>query len=138
MKNKLIDPNFAPRIKFCVFHSPQVQPSTMPKSRRIKRKFDRSFWVDLIVRMVLALFFAFSAGAYTKNVLRDWQGADYAHVDIVMISHGAAVFATSFFTLMIAFLYVSAKTSGESIRWDSLASCGCGSGRVSDFRTALA
>ena len=58
--------------------------------------------VDLAIRGVLSLYFAFSAGVYIKNALADFTtGAGSA----LVVTHVLSILAVSLYTMMIACLY---------------------------------
>jgi protein-S-isoprenylcysteine O-methyltransferase Ste14 len=66
----------------------------------------RDRWIDIGIRIVLGLFFAFSAGIYCKNAAAVLRGIDLAQSDVTTMVHGLSIFAAGLYTLMIACLYV--------------------------------
>ncbi|HEU0117756.1 MAG TPA: isoprenylcysteine carboxylmethyltransferase family protein [Alphaproteobacteria bacterium] len=68
--------------------------------------FDPHILFDLVVRVILALFFAFAAGIYIRNAIASLHNADMHHWNAASLSQGLSIFAASLYTLMIASLYV--------------------------------
>ncbi len=62
--------------------------------------------IDLGIRIVLTLVFAFSAGMYIKNALHEFHAIDPSSPNLdVALSRGLSIFAVGLYTLMIGFLY---------------------------------
>lgn len=72
-----------------------------PESSRLSRHD----LIDLGIRAVLGLTFAFSAGVCFKNALAQFQGIDFDHLDAHLFSHALSVLAIGLYTLMVACLY---------------------------------
>ena len=62
--------------------------------------------LDIAVRVILGLFFAFSAGLYCKNAAQSLRDIDMSHISVASLSHGLSIFAAGLYTMMIACLYV--------------------------------
>ncbi|MDX2027405.1 MAG: isoprenylcysteine carboxylmethyltransferase family protein [Alphaproteobacteria bacterium] len=62
--------------------------------------------IDLAIRGVLALFFAFSAGMYVKNALAHFNSVAPGQFDAHVFAQGLSTFAIGVFTMMIACVYV--------------------------------
>jgi protein-S-isoprenylcysteine O-methyltransferase Ste14 len=69
-------------------------------------RFGRRQAVDLALRFMLGLTFAFSAGICFKTVLQSMQGIEMAQVQPDQIGRVLSAFAIGLYTLMIACLYV--------------------------------
>lgn len=79
------------------------QKKSSPKKRD---GFDRAILIDLIIRTVLAIFFAFSAGIYYRNALVQLHATDMTQISVASVSQGLSIFAGALYTMMIACLYV--------------------------------
>jgi protein-S-isoprenylcysteine O-methyltransferase Ste14 len=79
-------------------------PKTAPEDKHAI--FFHSSMVDLGFRVVLTLFFAFSAAMYIKNALHEFHNLDSAnpHLDLTL-SHALSILAIGLYTLMIGCLY---------------------------------
>jgi protein-S-isoprenylcysteine O-methyltransferase Ste14 len=71
-----------------------------------KQHLDRRPLIDLAIRVVLAITFAFAASGYFKNAFNQLRAIDPAHADMQVLSHGLSVIAIGLYTFMIACLYV--------------------------------
>jgi protein-S-isoprenylcysteine O-methyltransferase Ste14 len=76
------------------------------KSTKTSDRFDRAILTDLIIRTVLGIFFAFSAGIYYRNALVQIHSTDMTHINAASLSQGFSIFAGALYTMMIACLYV--------------------------------
>lgn len=65
----------------------------------------RRDWIDLGIRALLGVTFAFSAGVCFKNASAELQTIDFGHPDAHAFSHALSVLAIGLYTLMIACLY---------------------------------
>ncbi len=70
------------------------------------RKPDYTRATDIVIRIALGLFFAFSAGIYGHNAGAALKHVDMSHLDAASISEGLSIFTSGLYTLMIACLYV--------------------------------
>ena len=65
----------------------------------------RHQWIDLGIRAVLGLTFAFSAGVCFKNAIDQFQDIDFDNPNAHLFSHALSVLAIGLYTLMVACLY---------------------------------
>jgi protein-S-isoprenylcysteine O-methyltransferase Ste14 len=77
----------------------------------------REQMIDLGVRTILGLTFAFSAGVCFKNAMAGFQTIDFDHLDTRMLSHALSMLAISLYALMVGCLYalrlrVKSRASG--------------------------
>lgn len=83
------------------------QPSSPTEPLKINgAQFNRRLWIDVGVRIVLGLFFAFSAGVYGQNALGELKRLSLSGFNLATFSNGLAIFAVSLYSLTIACLYV--------------------------------
>ena len=68
-------------------------------------KMSRGDKIDLCVRALLGLTFAFSAGICFRSSIEQFQNLDFDHLDAQLFSHALSVLAIGLYTLMIACLY---------------------------------
>lgn len=66
----------------------------------------RALWLDRGVRLILALFFAFSAGVYGQNAIHELHHLEVSQFNFATLSNGLAICAVSLYSLTIACLYV--------------------------------
>jgi protein-S-isoprenylcysteine O-methyltransferase Ste14 len=69
-------------------------------------RLNRHDLIDLGIRAVLGLTFAFSAGVCFKSSIAQFQDIDFDHIDSHLFSHALSVLAIGLYTLMVACLYV--------------------------------
>ena len=62
--------------------------------------------IDLAIRALLSLTFAFSAGVCFKNAIHLLQSVDPGQIDLHMLGRALSVLAIGLYTLMIGCLYV--------------------------------
>jgi len=89
----------------------------------IQSRLDGRVCVDIGIRIILGIFFAFSAGAYGQNALREIQQLHETGFNLATFSKGLAIFAVSLYSLTIACLYVvrSRPTNKFAGWWPCLA-----------------
>ncbi len=86
--------------------SAYVEYMRMASSRKKSLTFDYRLLIDIVIRIFLALFFAFTAGIYCKNAGAQLHGIDMDHINAANIAMGLSIFAGGLYTLLIACLYV--------------------------------
>lgn len=69
------------------------------------QKLSRHDLIDLGIRALLGLTFAFSAGVCFKKAIAQFQNLDLDHLDAHLFSHALSVMAIGLYTLMVACLY---------------------------------
>lgn len=79
--------------------SSSAAPPESPATQRLHMAY------DIFIRVVLALFFAFSGGVYFKNSLARMAAADWAHPDIGLVVDALSILAIGSYTFLIACLY---------------------------------
>ena len=61
--------------------------------------------LDIPIRVLLGLFFAFSAGVYFKNAAGQMAALDWAHPSPAQLADGLSILAIGLYTFLIACLY---------------------------------
>jgi protein-S-isoprenylcysteine O-methyltransferase Ste14 len=89
---------------FCEFGPDIYTFSGLPPMPKLP--FDRRQLIDLAIRTILAVTFAFLASGYFKNAFDQLRAIDPAHADMRLVSHSLSVIAIGLYTFMIASLYV--------------------------------
>jgi len=76
-----------------------MPPSSAGKSTTLLRL------LDVPIRILLGLFFAFSAGIYFKNAIGNMATLDWAHPSLAQIIDAFSILAIGLYTFLIACLY---------------------------------
>ena len=87
-------------------HKPAISKTRRPLRKAIRTKAGkRQFAIDLIIRGLLGLTFAFAAGLYFHNVVLELQKMNGGKADPHIVARSISILAIGLYTLMIACLY---------------------------------
>ncbi|MFY9287233.1 MAG: isoprenylcysteine carboxylmethyltransferase family protein [Alphaproteobacteria bacterium] len=75
-------------------------------SAKLFGRYDAALLIDLTVRVILGIFFAFAAGIYSNNAFLLLQKTNFQELDAHALSKALSIFSTALYTLTIASLYV--------------------------------
>ena len=75
-------------------------------SRTAPARLKRQHRIDLAIRAVLSLTYAFAAGLYFKNAFAQLHDVDLSHLDAHFVGRGLSILAIGLYMLMIACLYI--------------------------------
>jgi protein-S-isoprenylcysteine O-methyltransferase Ste14 len=78
----------------------------MVRAKRKTRFSDRRYLFDLLVRIILGTFFAFSAGTCLRSSFLQLQGADLLKLDAHQMGRALSILTIALYSLMVAFLFI--------------------------------